>query len=478
LTEFDYALAERSFSHFYRAAWSVLEPTTELKWNWHIECIAEYLEAVDRGQIKRLIINMPPRNSKSMTVTVMFPAWCWIRRASRRFINVSYSESLAVKHNVDRRLLINSPWYQAAWGDRFSFSPDQNLKSEYTNDKRGHCVAAGMLGTITGKGGDVIICDDPHNPQKAESDVEREKTVDTFDSTLTTRLDDKKTGAMILVMQRLHERDLTGHLLKKGGWEHLCLPAEAPTRSVITFPISGKEVVREEGEILHPEREGPVELAAQKVALGSYGYAGQYDQNPAPRAGGLFKRSYWRYYVTLPERIDIWIQSWDMAFKDKATSDYVVGLVMARAGASIYVVDMVMDKLGFSKSKDAIRSLSQKWPRALLKVVEDKANGTGIVDDLKSEIAGLVLQNPEGSKWERASRCEPMLEAGNVYLPTPETCAKIMVDGKPKTITDAIMDQCAVFPNGANDDIVDALTQGLDRLRPKVHDRTKALGVL
>lgn len=474
----DYAKAEQSFTHFVKAAWTILEPSTPMLWNWHHEVICEYLEAVLAGDIKRLIINMPPRYLKSIIVTVAFPAWVWAKDPSYRFINASYSESLALKHAVDRRLLINSLWYQTAWSGRFSLSSDQNQKSEYTNDKRGHMVAVGMLGTVTGKGGDIVIIDDPHNPKKAESDVERAATIEVFDSTFTTRLDNKKTGRMIVVMQRLHEGDLTGHLLAKGGWEHLSLPAEASTRIVVTFPRSKRELVREKGDLLHPEREGREEIEKQKVALGSYGYAGQYDQSPSPRIGGLFKRSHWRFYDKMPLALEGWLQSWDMAFKDKDTSDYVAGLVMARVGANIYVIDLTMEKMGLVRSCEAVRSLSQKWPKTLLKLVEDKANGTGVVDTLKSEIRGLVLVEPEGSKWERAVAIEPMLEAGNVYLPSPEISPKLMVEGQLRTMTEVIIDQCATFPRGKHDDIVDALTQGLKRLHRRSFEKNKAMSTL
>lgn len=474
----DYKHAERSFSHFVRAAWALLEPSTPLLWNWHHELICEYLEAVLAGDVKRLIINMPPRYMKSIIVTVLFPAWCWIRSPSMRFISTSYSQMLSTKHSVDRRLVLESPWYQAAWGSTFKLSDDQNQKMEYTNDKRGHMVATSMLGTVTGKGGDCIIVDDPHNPKKAESELERQAAVEAFDSTFTTRLDDKKTGRMIVVMQRLHEKDLTGHLLAKGGWEHLCLPAEAPARTVIKFPRSAKEIVREQGDLLHEARDGKPELEAQKVALGSYGYAGQYDQAPAPRVGGLFKRHYWRFYSKLPERLESELQSWDLAFKGKDDSDFVAGVVMGRvvAGADVYIIDLLNERLGFKASCSAVRSLSQKHPRALLKLVEDKANGPGLVDVLKSEIPGLVLVNPEGSKWERACSIEPMLEAGNVFLPAPEIAPKIMHNGQLTDITTLIINQCAVFPRGDHDDIVDALTQGLKRLQRKSFDRFLALG--
>ncbi len=471
LSGLDYELAERSFAHFFRAAWPVLEPSTPLLPNWHQDLVAEYLQATLTGEIRRLIINMPPRYSKSLEITVMFPAWCWIKNAALRFIGASYSEDLATKHNIDRRALIQSAWYQAAWGNRFSFSADQNQKTEYTNTARGHCVGVGMLGTVTGKGGDYVLVDDPHNPKKAESDLERESTINAFDSTFTTRLDNKKTGRMIVVMQRLHHKDLTGHLLAKRAegenWTHLNLPAEAPKKTVVRFPISGKRLVREKGEILHPQREGKAELAAAKVSLGSYNYAGQYDQNPTPRAGGIFKKHFWRYYTARPEKFDEQIQSWDLAFKDLTTSDFVVGFALGRIGADVYVLDMIRAQMGLKASIGAVGTMSTRWPLTMLKLVEDKANGPALVDMLKSKISGLVLENPEGSKLERAALVEPMCEAGNVHWPHPDTHP---------WVKQAIA-ELAAFPKGDHDDVVDALTQGLKRLQVKSLDRFKALGL-
>lgn len=297
-------LARRSLSRYIREAWQVIEPGTEYLHNWHIDAISEYLTAVTQGQILRLLINMPPRYMKSISVSVMWPTWSWIDRPSSRWIFASYSQSLSTKHSVDRRTIIQSDWYRSHWGDLYNLTSDQNVKTEYQNDKRGVMVATSVGGTATGKGGDFIIVDDPHNPKEAQSDIQREAAITFFDQTLSTRLDNKKTGAIVVVMQRLHERDLSGHILERGGYEHLCLPAEAEKRTVIRMPVSLKEIIREERGLLWPEREGPQEIAGQKISLGSYGYAGQYQQRPSPAEGGILKRYWWRFWCypghTLP----------------------------------------------------------------------------------------------------------------------------------------------------------------------------------
>lgn len=471
----DYALCEKSFSQFFKAAWHILEPTTPRLDNWHQEAIAEYLEACLAGDITRLIINMPPRYSKSLLVTVMFPAWCWLKQPSLKFINASYAEDLAVKHAVDRRILMQSSWYQAAWGNRFQFSAEQNQKSEYINDMRGSMVATGMLGAVTGKGGDFVIIDDPHNPKKAESDAERKSAVEAFDSTFTTRLDNKKTGRIIVVMQRLHFKDLTGHLLDKKAqgehWDQLKLPIEAPHRTIITLPMTKRKIVREPGAILHPEREGKKEIAKMKVSLGSMNYAGQYEQNPTPRVGNLFKKSYWRYYLTLPEKFDEIIQSWDMTFKDGSQNDLVAGFVMGRKDANIYLIDCVNERLSFGKSKDAVKNMTRKYPLAIKKAIENKANGPAIENDLRTKIPGIVLVEPEGSKMERAALIEPYCEAGNIYLPSPNS------NYYQPWVQDFI-NQAAGFPKSEHDDMVDAFTQGVKLLSKNLLAKLIALGQL
>jgi len=219
-------IAQESLSTFIRQAWPIIEPKSEYLQNWHIDAISEHLQAITDGKINKLLINMPPRHGKSILVSVMWPVWEWIRNPSGRWLFASYAGSLSTKHSLDRRTILQSEWYKANWGHVFRISGDQNLKTEYQNDRRGVMVATSVGGTATGKGGSRIVVDDPHNPMEAESDVQRESAIRFFDLTLSTRLDDLKTGAIVVVMQRVHEKDLSGHLLNQGGWEHLCLPSE------------------------------------------------------------------------------------------------------------------------------------------------------------------------------------------------------------------------------------------------------------
>lgn len=447
-------LLENDFGGFVRAAWPILEPVTQFSDNWHLDLIAEYLTLVRRREIRRLIINVPPRSMKSLTCSVFFPSWVWATEPHTRFICSSFADSLSIKHNLDRRTIISSPWYQSLWGNRVKLADDQNLKSEFQNEARGVMIATSTGGGITGKGGDIIIVDDPHNPLQALSDAERATALRHFDHTLSTRLDDPKRGAIVVVMQRLHEQDLTGHLLAKQGWEHICLPAVAERHEVWKFPVTKrKPVERQPGDLLWEARFPQEVLDNLKKDLGSYMFAGQVQQRPSPAEGGILKRHWWRFYEAMPERFDQVIQSWDMSFKDSKDSDYVVGQVWGRIGANKYLLDQVRDRLSFTKTVGAMRSLTERWPQAYLKLVEDKANGSAVIDTLRGEIGGIVAVNPQGGKLPRAQAGAPDLEAGNCYLP------------KNAPWVDAYIEEAAQFPNGSNDDQVDAWSQAMARFR-------------
>lgn len=451
--------AERSLGAFIRQAWSVIEPGTTYIDNWHIELIAEHLQAVNSGEIRRLIINIPPRHMKSIEATVCYPVWTWIRQPEKRFIKVSYSDALSRKHNILSRDIINSPWYQENWSDRFHLKYDVNRQNEFENNHHGMLYSTSVGGAITGNGADVIIIDDPQNPIMANSETERQNSIDFFKNTLQTRLNNPKTGAFIIIMQRLHENDLTGYILSEDlGYTHLCLPAEAPERTVITFPISKKQVIREEGDILNPQRFDHEVIDSLKKSMGSLQYAGQFQQVPAPAEGVIFKREWLHNFYSdgaAPSTQDI--QSWDMAFTKSEGSAKVAGFVMGRKGADIYIKDLVNDKMTFTESVAAVRTLSGKWPRVRAKVVENKANGPAIVDLLKKEIPGMVEFNPKGSKDERAISVTPYFEAGNIHFPDPKTHPWV----------DDLIRDLLMFPKGTYKDTTDALVQGILYLMDK-----------
>lgn len=451
----DYLQAEHNLSYFFKAAWDVLEPEYELLWNWHHDLMSEYLMACHLGQIKRLIINIPPRTTKSLLCTITFPVWIWLQNPRKRFLFGSYAEILARKHSLLRRNLIESIWFQSFWSNKFKLSEDQNVKTNFTNNKTGHMISAGILGSVLGEGCDYLIIDDPHNPKKAESDAERTATLMAFDQSWSTRLNDKKNGNIIVVMQRLHEQDLTGHLLEKNaGYVHLKVPQICEQKTVYSFPISGKIITRNAGQLMHPERDGQKEIDQIKLDLGSYGFAGQQQQEPSPAGGGLIKRKWWKFYKELPAKLEIQIISMDPTAKDTSKSDYAVAQCWGKVGANKYFIDQIRDRMDFVTSVKALTAFCAKHPEAHTKIIEDKVNGPAIINTLKNKISGLIPFNPKTSKEQRVAAVSPQIEAGNVYLPDPSIAPWI----------NDFIEECSKFPFGAHDDQVDAAVQALLRL--------------
>ncbi len=409
--------AARSLRAFVEQAWPVLEPTTPFLPNWHIDLVCEHLEAITAGETTRLLINLPPRYMKSLLVSVFWPVWEWIASPSRRWICVSYSDALSLKLSLDRRTLVQSEWYQARWGHTVQLSSDQNVKGEFRNTRQGVMCATSVGGSATGKGGDRIIVDDLHNPQQADSDAQREAALRFFRETLSTRLDTPKTGAIVVVMQRLHEADLSARCLEL-EYRHLCLPVEADVATDIVFPVSGRVVTRAPGHLLWPAREGPTELALQRRQLGSTAFDTQYQQRPAPAGGRLFKRAWFKFYDE-PPRVSTWLASWDMSFKGGPSNDYVVGLQAAREGADVYLVDRVKGQWDFTETCRQVVRLHGRYPQTQTTLIEEAANGPAIINVLTHQIAGIIPVRPDGGKYARAQAALPIVEAGNVWLPDP-----------------------------------------------------------
>ena len=339
-------------------------------------------------------------------------------------------------------------------------STDQDVKTEYTNNARGHMIATSVGGTATGKGGDWVIVDDPVNPKEAQSDAQREEANTFFDQTLTTRLDNKKTGVIIIVMQRLHEKDLTGHVLKKQEEEGDCyeytqlkLPAEAERKIIVHMPITGKDIVREAGDLLWSEREGVDELKAVKRNLGSYGYAGQYQQDPSPAEGGILKRSWFNRYKSMPtlSAFDGFIISVDCAFKGKVDNDWVVFQAWGNMQARKYLLDQFRRKMDFPDTVKMLKEFCKKHHYINKKVIEDKANGSAVISSLKDVIPGIVAVDPRGGKIARVHAVSPYFEAGNIYIPD-DSLADWAGD---------FVEECVKFPNAEFDDSVDTATQAI-----------------
>lgn len=464
------------FYTFIRDAWKVVEPATEYVDNWHIGAIAEHLQAVTDGQIRDLLINMPPRFMKSTIVSVIWPVWEWAFKPATRWLYASYALPLSIRDALKSRRVIQSPWYQREYGRVFKLTGDQNQKSRYENDSTGYRIATSVGAAATGEGGDRLVVDDPHNVKQSLSDPLRQMAVDWMDQTWSTRRNDPKKSTRVVVMQRLHEQDVSGHVLEQGGWEHLCLPNEYEPKVYVTG-IGWSDPRTVDGALLWPERFGSTEVTSAKTTLGSYGYAGQHQQRPTPRGGGMFKRSWWKYYTsaTLPKMVRI-EQYIDSAFKDGVANDYSVIETWGTNGqGDYYLLDLWRGKVEYPDLIKAIHTQHAKWhtaTRPVAIVIEDKASGQSALQTLRRpspQLDGTALpalpvipfpqpgnqqqeQLAKLSKVARADGVTPLVEGGRVHLPT-----------KAEWLDDYIA-ELERFPHGAHDDQVDPTSMALSRL--------------
>lgn len=446
---------QKDIGAFIRSAWDVLEPATELRWNWHHDVICEYLEAVRITEITRLIINVPPRSMKSIMGTICFPAWIWIKDPSARFLFGSYSDTLSRKHSIMRRELIQSEWYQNHWKDKFKMREDQNTQSDYANSKSGVMRSASLTAGPLGEGGDYIIIDDPQNPRQAYSEAEREASINAFDRTWSTRLNDKKRGKIIIIMQRLHDKDLTGHLLAKNAkYEHLVLPAEATSERVVYLPVSKKGIVIEAGKILHPEREGREELDALKRDLGPIDYAGQYLQVPTPETGAMFKSEMFEF-GTVPETCDYSFITADTAYNDKQENDYTVFAGWVVKDQQIYLKDILRGKIKAadveSQCVPFIRKFQQYGFRGAY--IEPKAHGLFLNQNLPR--LGLMIPSESQIKEFFSDRNKPKTERANNAIPYLSN-RKVIINQNIHC-KEELLKEVLSFPKGSHDDFTDCL---------------------
>jgi len=446
------------FVTFAKDAWSIIEPNKPLINGYYIDLICDHLDAVTKGYIQRLIMNMPPRYGKSNFVSILWPSWSWTQNPEMRFTCASYSGKLATKHSVARRRIIESSWYRNRWGMSVNITTDQNQKTEFENTSRGSMVATSVGGTVTGTGGDVIIADDLLDPRRAESAIMREATLDFFDKTLSTRLNDKTTGRMIVVEHRLHKDDITGHIIQSGDrWHHLSLPAISEQREKIIFPLTNREIHREINDVLCQERESEEQIKRQKKIMGTRAFVAQYQQKPTHEEGALFKRGWWKFWNQKPAGFDLAIQSWDMTFKETKAGSYVVGQAWWKRGINYYLMGQWRKRVDFSDTVMGVLTFSGAHPETTGKLVEDAANGPAIISHLQHRVDGIIPVKPMGSKLARAQAITPLAEAGNIILPDPSIAPWI----------GDFIEEAATFKgvDGEINDQVDSMTQAVNYLR-------------
>lgn len=460
--------ARRNLRTFVTAAWPVVDPGA-LVGGIHVDLICEALQSVARGDVRRLLINVPPRYGKTNLVSVIFPAWIWLTNPEKRFLTASYGVDLAERDSLRTRRLVETAWYQHSWPSGARLVDDQATKSRFETRQGGARVAVSVGGAATGEGGDIIIIDDPLKIEHAHSAAHRQAVVDWYDHTISTRLNDPHTTSIIIVGQRVHEGDLFGHLLDQGTWTHLCLPAEYDPHHPHLSPADPRT---QPGQPLWPEHWPAPALAELKTRLGSYATASMLQQLPAPITGGIFQRAWWQWYdpaMALPtfERI---LQSWDLTFTDSATSDYVVGQVWGIHRADRYLLRQTRARFDFTATLTAIQRqtdwVNQLYPhqRGHQILIEQAANGAAVTSLLKRDIPGITLVVAQGDKINRAHAVCPQIESGNVYLPGAPNPDHTNYDRArtPPWVQD-LVEETAVFPLGTHDDQVDALTQALRR---------------
>ena len=450
-------LCEMSYFEFFKEAFKVVEPAVDLDINWHHKYICEILqkeaERIARGEDKTqdLIINVPFRASKSLMCTILFPVWCWIKDPKMRFITASYSASLSVEHSAKSRDVIQSDWFQNNWGDLFTIKSDQNTKQHYVNSHTGNRRATSVGGTVTGAGASIIIIDDPISPKQAASQAERTHANEWYNSTLYSRLDNPRTGVRIIIMQRLHEDDLSGHLLHNNpdSYKHICIPAES---SEILSPKGLLKYYR--NDLFWDTRFSRKILQDYKYQLGSYEYAGQLQQMPSPADGGIIKKDWFNIERTFPDIHDlVWNFVIDPAYTAKESNDPSAFLCYAQVGGEYYIKCVEERYLEFPELLKHIQKFCDRngYSRSSKIYVEPKASGKSLVQTLRRTTKLNVLESkpPAKDKVARVSDIVSIIEAKRVTL----------LEGK---WNDGFLSQCAQFPNARHDDMVDCLQIALD----------------
>jgi hypothetical protein len=386
-------LLRQDFSTFAARCFYDLNPQTELAMNWHLEVIAAKLAAVRQGQIPRLIINLPPRHLKSLLASIAFPAWCLGHDPSAQILCVSYAGELADKLARDCRLIMMSPWYRRIFPTRLA--PHRQAVQEFLTTRQGYRLATSNGGVLTGRGADIILIDDPLKPEEALSDTQRRAANEWFSHTLYSRVNNKRSGAIVIIMQRLHEDDLIGHVLAQEPWEIVRFPAIAEEDEVhrIETILGTRTFVRRRGEALHPEREPLDTLARIRHTIGEYNFAGQYQQCPAPLGGGLVKEQWFKRYgeKDRPESFDRIVQSWDTANKATELSDFSVCTTWGIKGKNLYLLSVLRKRLEYPALKRAVRE-QQSLFNADVVLIEDKASGTQLIQELITEVFHRVTR--------------------------------------------------------------------------------------
>lgn len=431
--------------------------------NWHHRVMCQHLDALASGLITRLLIFAPPRHTKSELFSRRLPAYALGKNPNELIMSCSYGGDLATAMGRDvQRIMLDPTYHELFPKSRLQDSSakvalvDKRVRSAGLFEivgAKGTYLAAGVGGAITGKGFTLGLIDDPiKNQEEANSATYRERVWEWFTKTFYTR---RQKGARIgITLTRWHDDDLAGRVIKELSqfeegepWTVLTLPAVADGE---LHPLDP----RSPGEVLWPSEFNDVFMREQRRTLGERGFASLYQQRPSPAEGNIVKRTWWKYYDTIPEEFDAVASSWDLTCDDGEKSDYVAGVVVGVKGADAYILDLLNEQLTFTQGKRAIEAMKKKWPAATATYVEKAANGFATLDSMKRTMSGMIGVQAKGSKEDRVNACSPLIEAGNLWLPTSAVAPWA---GK-------IVEQFAAFPKGDHDDIVDAITQAIIKM--------------
>ena len=524
LAELDRADCEDSLYTFLKHAWKYIDasPFTE---GWPIEAIAEHLQAVVDGDIRRLIINIPPRMGKSSITSCAFPAWCWAQPFASptcgpgvQFLHASYAQQLSLRDSVKCRRLIENPWYRQLWGDRFKLTSDQNTKGRFDNDKNGSRLSTSVGSALTGEGGSIIVVDDPNAAQEAHSEATIASTIEWWDSALSTRLNDPKTGAFVVIQQRLSEEDLTGHIMSKdqGEWTHLCLPMRyewqrhsytsigwhdprgldeddeplvevAPDGERLAVSPEAQIILEDkEGELLWPDRFGETEVAILERQLGPWAAAGQLQQRPEPKGGGIIKREWWQPWTSeIYPNMDLIIATLDTAYTTKTNNDPSAMTVWGVFTSDVSVQAPTHAGGRHGEMLQYARAYTETAPRVMLMeawqgryelhdlvtkvavtcrkmkvdvlLIENKAAGYSVAQEIRRmygfEKFGVQMFDPKSQdKLARLYSVQHLFAEGLVFAPI-------------KQWAEMVISQVGQFPKGKHDDLVDTVSMAMRHLR-------------
>lgn len=491
--EYKKLAAELSLYEFHKQAWEIIWGNTPLVEGWYLPVMCEHLEAAANRQIKRLIINIIPRIGKSSLGSISFPAWRWVHAPQEKFVYASYSLDLSKEHSAKSRDLIRSDWYQLLFGDRFQLLTDQDEKKFFANNKGGYRIATSVGATTTGRGGSILVLDDPNNMQDVNSAAERNKVNRFEGETWTSRLNDQVNDVKIVIMQRGHTQDVTGFIQEKDidkEYVLLNIPLEFEYSqkcfSVILPSTNGKvweDPRKTEGETICPIRFPAKVIRQLKNDVGSYGFAAQYQQRPSPEGGGIIKKEWFKLWKDpIPPNIKYIVQSWDTAFSKKEGASYSACTTWGVFHDQNYVENLILlslwrGRLEYPELRTRAKRLYFDYRdveevtqphfrgRKLdMCLIEAKASGSALISDLKRAGLHVTRYNPneevKGDKINRAHFITPLIEGGIVWLPTQAPGHTI-----PTPFAEQLLQAAIGFPSLESNDIIDTMTQILGKLK-------------